>query len=134
LGIKVSFSPIETVPYSTFPKITTPLSFILSRMGILIGPFGSLNGSSRLSIVSIRDYPLYQLQVVGATRSFMLSPLSPETGTHETSFTTSYPHLVMKGERAVYISVYLSLLHFTDDSSILLITTINFCIPRLFAN
>lgn len=64
----------------------------------------------------------------------MLSPLKPETGTKIQSFSGSYPQPEIKGFKDVIISVYLSLLHLTLDSSILFTAINSLWIPKLFAN
>jgi len=67
----------------------TPLSVILSRIGILKGFVSSLGGMGSESRMSRNDYPSYQLHL--SVLVLKLSPVIPATGTQNKS-SFLYPH------------------------------------------
>lgn len=95
-----------------------------------------------LSRSSRNDGPEYQLQTLESNRScflgiactFMFAPVKPEIGSMSKSVFGLYPTPFKNGSIFPVHSSYLSLLHSTVGSSILLTTTISRLTPAVFAN
>jgi len=108
LGIIASLSPSLIVPLSTLPWTIRSLSFILSKIGILSGPSGSLPSSTGISSRIVRSgFPLYHDAPGPSNGSLIFYPVRPAIGTQIRSL-SAYPVAFKNGFNLVLISSNLS--------------------------